>query len=95
MHLGDRDTKRKRRKLFLKDEKDPRKSWKEGDQREYSKLQEYHKIAKITVIENSLDGGQNKYNQEIRKIKSIKRPRIENMTFERPFIGILLHKQSF
>lgn len=51
MHLGDRDMKRRRRKLFLKDEKDPRKSWKGGDQREYTKLQEYHKIAKITVIE--------------------------------------------
>lgn len=85
MHLGDRDTKRKRRKLFLKDEKDPRKSWKGGDQREYSKLQEYHKIAKITVIENSLDGGQNKYNQEIWKIKSIERPRNRKYDFWKTF----------
>ena len=68
MHLRDKNAKRKRRKkTFFKDEKDSRKSWKGGDQREYSKLQEYHKIAKITVIEKLFDRGQNKYNQEIRK----------------------------
>lgn len=86
---------KKKKTFFFKDEKVTRKSWKGGDQGEYSKLQEYHKITKITVIEKPLDGGQNKYNQEIWKIKNRKRPRVENMIFERPFIGVLLHKQSF
>lgn len=53
------------------------------------------KLQKITVIEKPLDGGPNKYNQEIGKIKNRIRPRVENMIFERPFIGILLHKESF
>ena len=94
LHLGDR-YKKKEKETFFKDEKDPRQIWKRGNQRQYRKLQEYHKILKITVIKKPLDEGQNKYNQETWKIKNRKRVRVENMIFERPFIGILLHKQSF